>query len=270
MRKTIQKLTLLLASVIFVSGCFERHRSTDSLCEAEPQLCADTNLNDGQCRLQRVNLIWQRYEVQKNPSDKEKFQELKYTYDYQKCLEYAARIEPTELKERKTHRTQAMLSAYASIKRLNLELAESNDPEILYFRWSQGDRDALRKFLRLEGSPEMETPEMQLALATFYTTKDQEKTIQLLKHSLELYPRKPKIKPEIIQGLATLSHQSGASEQAYLWAKVGGKLAIPVASQEKLNAFYPMSDERRNELNEQAEHIAQALSDGKFHASMAN
>ena len=145
MRKPARQLTLLLASLVLLSGCFERHRSTDSLCQAEPQLCADTNLNDGQCRLQRVNLIWQRYDVLKNPTDKEKFKELKYTYDYQKCLEYAARIEPTELKERKTLRTQAMLSAYASIKRLNEELAQSNDPEILYFRWSQGDQDALRK-----------------------------------------------------------------------------------------------------------------------------
>lgn len=269
MRKATLKLTLLLASIAFLSGCFERHRSTDSLCQAEPQLCADTNLNDGQCRLQRVNLIWQRYDVLKDPTDKEKFKELQYTYAYQKCLEYAARIEPTELKERKTHRTQAMLSAYASIKRLNDELAESNDPEILYFRWSQGDKEALRKFLRLEGSSEMQTPEMQLALATFYTSKDQEKTIRLLKRALELYSRQPKIKPEILQGLATLSHQQGATEQAYLWAKVGEALAMPVANQDKLNAFYPMSDERRNELNGQAEKIAQALYDGDFSASMA-
>ncbi|MGR5141481.1 DUF2989 domain-containing protein [Photobacterium sp. DNB23_23_1] len=269
MRKATLKLTLLLASTVLLSGCFERHRSTDSLCQAEPQLCADTNLNDGQCRLQRVSLIWQRYDVQKDPTDKNKFKELQYTYDYQKCLEYAARIEPTELKERKTHRTQAMLSAYASIDRLNTELATSNDPEILYFRWSQGNKEALRKFLRLEGSSAMETPEMQLALATFYTSKDQEKTIGLLKRALELYARKPKIKPEILQGLATLSHQQGAREQAYLWAKVGEALAMPVAKQDKLNAFYPMSDERRNELNGQAEMIARALYDGDFNASMA-
>ena len=204
MRKSARQLTFLLACLVLLSGCFERHRSTDSLCQAEPQLCADTNLNDGQCRLQRVNLIWQRYDVLKNPTDKEKFKELKYTYDYQKCLEYAARIEPTELKERKTLRTQAMLSAYDSIKRLNLELKESNDPEILYFRWSQGDQDALRKFLRLEGSEVMDTPDMQLALATFYTSRDQEKTVTLLKRALELYGSRQKIKPEIIQSLATI------------------------------------------------------------------
>ncbi|PSW12784.1 DUF2989 domain-containing protein [Photobacterium rosenbergii] len=270
MRKSARQLTLLMASLVLLSGCFERHRSTDSLCQAEPQLCADTNLNDGQCRLQRVNLIWQRYEVLKSPTDKEKFKELKYTYDYQKCLEYAARIEPTELKERKTIRTQAMLSAYASIKRLNEELAQSNDPEILYFRWSQGDQDALRKFLRLEGSEVMETPDMQLALATFYTTKDQEKTVALLEHALELYGSRPKIKPEIILSLATLSHQNGRTEKAYLWAKVGSELSMPVASQDKLNAFYPMSTERRSELDGQAISIAQSLRNGEFNASMAN
>ncbi|MGF1723407.1 DUF2989 domain-containing protein [Photobacterium nomapromontoriensis] len=267
LRTTIQ-YTALLTSILLLSGCFERHRSTDSLCEGYPQLCADTNLNDGQCRLQRASLIWQRYDVYKNPSDSEKFQELKFTYDYQKCLEYAARIEPTEFKERKTNRSRALINAYDSIKRLNTELAHSTDPDILYFRWSQGERAALRQFLRLEGSPSLETPDLQFGLASYYTAKDQEKTIRLLKHALELYQPNQVIKPEIIQSLATLSHQQGHTNTAYLWAKIGKELSIPVTSQAKLSTFYPMTTQQRETLDLKAEKIAEAIRDGQFNANM--
>lgn len=215
-------------------------------------------------------MIWQRYDVLKNPVDAEKFKELKFTYDYQYCLEYAARIEPTELKERKTIRTQALLKSYESIKRLNNELNDSKDPEIIYYRWSQGDKKALRQFLLLEGTPALETPDLQLALASFYTHKDKEKTIRLLKHALELYEKGQSIKPEIIQSLATLSHQTGANDQAYLWAQVGTELETSVTSQEKLIHLYPMPEERRQQLNTTAEKIAKTLKLGNFRASMVN
>ncbi|ELR63690.1 hypothetical protein C942_03359 [Photobacterium marinum] len=267
---TNYKLWLPALCLTLLSGCYERHRSTDSLCESYPQICADTNLNDGQCRLQRTKLIWQRYDVLKDPTDIEKFKELKFTYEYQKCLEFAARIEPTELKERKTNRTNALLASYKNIDRLNTELAYSTDPEIIYYRLTQGDKSALRQFLLLEGKPEMETPELQLALATFYTDKDKEKTIRLLKHALELYQKGQTIKPEIIQSLATLSHQNKSTDKAYLWAKVGSELGMPVASQKKLISFYPMPEEQRQQLDTQAKKISEAIQDGRFKARMAN
>jgi DUF2989 family protein len=80
------KLTILATLTTLLSGCYERHRTTDSLCESYPALCAELNVNDGQCRIQRTNLIWQRFDVQKNPTDAEKFKELQFTYDYQKML----------------------------------------------------------------------------------------------------------------------------------------------------------------------------------------
>lgn len=259
---------LVLVSLFALSGCFERHRTTDQLCEAHPQLCADTNINDGQCRIQRANVIWQRYDVMQTPTDQEKFKELKFTTAYQQCLEYAARIEPTELKERKTHRTRALLNAYASIKRLNDELADSPDPDIIYYRWSQGDQHALRQFLRLEGTPALETPDLQLALATFYIAKDRAKTQTLLLHALSLYKANQSVKPEIIQTLATLSHQQGRRDQAFLWSMTGIALDMPIASEEKLAFLYPMSDTQRAALTAQALVIAEKLRQGAFNATL--
>ncbi|UXI02890.1 DUF2989 domain-containing protein [Photobacterium sp. TY1-4] len=265
---TTQRLYLSVACLTLLGGCFDRHRSTDSLCQDHPEICANTNLNDGQCRLQRTQLIWQRYDVLQNPTDEEQFKELKFTYAYQKCLEYAARIEPTELKERKTMRTRALIHSYEDIRRLSEALADSTDPQIIYYRWSQGDKRALRQFLQLEGTPALETPELQLALATFYTEVDKEKTIQLLKHALELHTGEQPIQPEIIQSLATLSHQTESATEAYLWAKIGTDLGASVASQEKLNNFYPMTDEERQRLDEKALQVAKSIRRGKFRAEL--
>ncbi|WP_299013565.1 DUF2989 domain-containing protein [uncultured Photobacterium sp.] len=270
-RPTLIRFKILLPAICLtlLNGCYEQHSSTESLCESYPQICAETNLNDGQCRLQRTKLIWQRYDVLKNPADIEKYKELKFTYEYQKCLDYAARIEPTNLKERKNNRAKALIASYRSIDRLNKELAHSTDPEIIYYRLTQGDKSALRQFLQLEGKPALETPELQLALATFYTDKDKEKTIQLLKHALELYEKGQGIKPEIIQSLATLSHQTKSIDSAYLWARVGSEFGIPVASQEKLVTYYPMPEEKRSLLNDKAEKISKAIQKGNFKARMA-
>ncbi|UTV26891.1 DUF2989 domain-containing protein [Photobacterium atrarenae] len=267
---TTHRLFLSVACLTLLGGCFERHRSTESLCQDHPEICANTNLNDGQCRLQRTQLIWQRYDVLQNPADEEKFKELKFTYAYQKCLEYAARIEPTELKERKSLRTRALIHSYEEIRRLSEELADSADPQIIYYRWSQGDKRALRQFLQLEGTPALETPELQLALATFYTEVDKEKTIQLLKHALELYTGEQPIQPEIIQTLATLSHQNKSTDDAYLWAKIGTELGASVASQDKLNSFYPMANAHRQQLDEKALRIAKSIRRGEFSADMVH
>ncbi|OAN13606.1 hypothetical protein A3K86_13575 [Photobacterium jeanii] len=265
-RPALLKYVTIASCALILSGCFERHRSTDSLCESHPQICEQLNVRDGQCRLQRTKLIWKRFDVMNNPIDTEKFKELKFTYDYQMCLEYAARIEPTEHKERKTKRMKALIHSYDSIKRLNNELAESIDPEIIYYRWSQGDKRAMRQFLKLEGKPALETPELQLALATYYNGKDQVKTQNILLHALSLYQQGDKIQPEIIQTLATIAHQQKDSANAYLWIQVGKEFDMPSAEQDKLARFYPMAEDAREALDKKAKRIVKALKKGKFHS----
>ncbi|WP_239928835.1 DUF2989 domain-containing protein [Photobacterium sanguinicancri] len=267
-KATTFKFLTVMGCTLALSGCFERHRSTDSLCESYPEICAQLNVNDGQCRLQRASLIWKRYDVLKNPIDSEKFKELKFTHSYQMCLEYAARIEPTELKERKSNRMKALIHSYDAIDRLNAELENSIDPEIIYYRWSQGDKRAMRQFLRLEGKPALETPDLQLALATYYSGKDQSKTVSILLHALSLYTKGETVKPEIIQSLATIHHQQKNNEHAYLWSIVGAEFNMPVANKEKLASFYPMTDEKREQIEQHAKVVIKALKRGTFTASL--
>ncbi len=266
---TFKMLTGLSVGLL-LSGCFERHRTTDSLCESYPDICTELNVNDGQCRIQRTALIWQRYDVLKNPTVQEKFKELKDTQNYIFCLEYAARIEPTELKERKTIRMNALYDSYNNVTRLNNELASSNDPEIIYYRWSQGDMNAQAQFLNLEGKPELETPDLQLALASYYISKDKDKTYQLLHHALSLYKKNEVVNQEIIKSLATLSQQKEKLQEAYIWVLIANDMNMPVAKSQKVANLFSLTEDEQNRLNKKAAHIMENLRNGNYKQNMVN
>ncbi|WP_407083562.1 DUF2989 domain-containing protein [Photobacterium leiognathi] len=264
------KILTGLSISLLLSGCFERHRTTDSLCEGYPALCKELNVNDGQCRIQRTTLIWQRYDVLKNPTDQEKFKELKDTQKYIYCLEYAARIEPTELKERKTIRMNALYDSYNNITRLNNELASSSDPEIIYYRWSQGDELAQNQFLELEGKPELETPDLQLALASYYISKDKDKTYQLLHHALSLYKKNEVVNQEIIKSLATLSQQQEKLKEAYIWVLIANDMNMPVTKSKKVANLFLLTEDEQSRLNKKATHILENLRNGSYKQNMVN
>lgn len=255
---------------LLLTGCFERHRTTDSLCESYPELCAQLNVNDGQCRIQRTGLIWQRYDVLKNPTDQEKFKELEATQKYIFCLEYAARIEPTELKDRKTIRMNALYDSYNNITRLNKELSLSTDPEIIYYRWSQGDEQAQQQFLALEGKKELETPDLQLALASYYISKDKDKTYQLLHHALSLYKKNETVNQDIIKSLATLSQQQKKLKEAYIWVLIANDMNMPVAEAKNVASLFLLTEDEQKVLNKKAVNILDNLQNGNYEQKMIN
>ncbi|WP_325893404.1 DUF2989 domain-containing protein [Grimontia sp. NTOU-MAR1] len=263
------KLAVAAIPTLFIAGCFESNRSTAQLCENYPQICQKLNVSDGQCRHERTDLIWKRYDVVKKGSDLNKFDELLLTKKYAKCMELAAQIETTTLKEKKTLRTEVLFHAYDTIEKLEQKLKSSYQPSIIYYRWTQGDNEALEQFLKLEETEYLNTPELQLGLATYYVDKDKEHTIKLLVKSLTLYDgrageTKDKAIPEVIKSLATANHSIGKLDDAYLWALVGGELGLPIAKKAQLKLLYPMTDSRRETIADIAKDIALEIEDGDF------
>ncbi|WP_232603687.1 DUF2989 domain-containing protein [Photobacterium carnosum] len=251
---------------LLLSGCFEPYRTTDSLCNDNPNLCQQLNLNDGQCRIQRTNLIWQRYDTLQTPTDEYKFKELKATKEYQYCLEYAARIEPTKLKQRKTKRIQALYHSYESIERLNQELQSSQDPHIIYYRWNQGDQIAKQQFIALEGDEKLEHPELQLALARYYVNKDKHKTLDLLHHSLSLYKAKDNINISILRSLSTLYYQQHNMAAAYVWTNISTHYQ-PNHTPQKITLHNPfkLTEDDRKKLDRVTLNIIATLNNGQYH-----
>lgn len=260
---------LVLLLPILLSGCFENRKNTDKLCSDNPDLqCEKLNINDGQCRVARTDLIWHRYGVLQDPSVENKITEYQLTHDYRRCLELATQIQFLDQTELKQRRFSALVYAGEELERLTKELHKRRTPKALYFLWSQtGDHQARREFLQLEGKPELDNAEMQYALATFYTTRDRVKTIQLLLRALELSPSNS-VNPEIFQSLASTHQTLGEKEQAYLWAMVGKRFDVSIASQAELELMYPFTQEKFQQLDSSAEQLAKAIKQGKFTQSL--
>lgn len=258
------KLTLLSATVL-LSGCFEPRLNTEQLCDKYPSIqCAELNMNDGQCRVARTDLIWHRKKVFDNPSAENMIEEFRLVSDYQRCLDLAAQIEPTKVGDKKERRFNALLHSYDEQKRLLAELKKHDSPQALYFLWTQGDNSAIRRFLRFEGTNKLNTPELQYALATYYISHDREKTVKILHRALTLKPKKQELQAKIVESLASVNQSLKQPEYAYIWVMVGKELGLPVASERNLQVLYSFSPEKVEHLQGVADKILNAIESQSF------
>lgn len=259
------KTLLILSLPLLLSGCFENRKNTEKLCADNPNLrCEQLNMDDGQCRIPRTDLIWHRYAVLKNPTVDNKIQEYTLVSAYRKCLELASQIQPIDQTALKQKRFDALINSGKEQERLVKELHQMRTPQSLYFLWSQtGDNQARREFLQMEGTQELDTAEMQFALATFYTSRNREKTIQLLNRALELSDAQS-VNIEIFKSLASTYQVLNDKEHAYVWAMVGKAFGVPLATPAELERLYGFSQEKFARLQSLADDVAKAIKSGQY------
>lgn len=266
MKKQIKYL-LLLSSVTLL-GCFEGRMNTKQLCDKYPDLrCEYLNMEDGQCRVFRTDLVWHRKIVMDDPSDINLIKEFNLVTEYHKCLELAAQIEPSKAGNKKEERFKALMHTIDEEKRILDELDNHNSPEALYFLWTQGKNSAVKKFLALEKSGALNTAELQYALATYYITRDKVKTDKLLNNALKLSGKKD-IDINIFESLASVNHSLKRRERAYVWVLVGREFGVPVASDRDLMVLYQFTDEQKEQLEVTAENIIDSIKDGNYQSSL--
>ncbi|WP_100753170.1 DUF2989 domain-containing protein [Vibrio salilacus] len=255
----------LLGSSLLLTGCFEGNKNTEQLCNNNPTLqCERLNMDDGQCRVPRTDLIWHRFEVLKNPTDTNQIKEYLLTAEYRKCLGLAAQIQPLDQTNLKQRRFNALVNSGEDLEHIVAKLQQSSSPNALYFLWSQiGDDQARRRFLQLEGSPALESAEMQYALATFYTSRDQGKTRQLLFHALEL-TKGNNINTEIFKSLASTTYRLNLKEEAYIWTRIAESFNVPIASQSELQLLYGFEPSIYDQLDDIADQIEDSIRAGTF------
>ncbi|NVC93559.1 DUF2989 domain-containing protein [Vibrio natriegens] len=258
----------LLASLatLSITGCFERNISTEQLCKNNPELrCEMLNIDDGQCRIPRTNLIWHRYEQFKHPSEEKQREEYGVVAEYRKCLELASQIAPIDQSELKAQRFNALVHSIDELERIVSELKVSEKPETLYFLWSQtGDTQAQHRFLQMEGSPKLNTAEMQYALATFYVNRDTPKTLILLNNALSL-SNEDNLNPVILKSLASIHQGQGEKKRAYLWAMVAKRFGVSVADEKQLQRMFDFNDPNQyKQLDDLAKSIANNIEEGSY------
>ena len=255
---------------LLLTGCLEGNLTTEELCEKNPELrCEQLNMSDGQCRIPRTNLVWHRFEVMKAPTEANKVQEYKLVAEYRKCLELASQITPIDQSALKRQRFNALVNSIDELERIVNDLQSTSDPSTLYFLWSQtGDNSARRKFLQMEGTAALDTAELQFALATFYTTRDQEKTITILDKALSL-TQDGKVNPEILKSMASIHQGLNRKERAYIWTMVAKRFDVQVASEKNLKVMFHFSDASKyDELDDIAGKVAKAIDKGHYHPSL--
>lgn len=264
LKKYVSIITMALA-LAFVTGCDSEPDTTDELCEQNPGLCDKYNTDDGQCRVQRTYTIWQDYETRKVNTDANKFKLLQHFIKYRHCLGLANQIELKKQKERAAKRSIAFTFSTARIKQLENELSDTKNPNALYYFWSQyGDQKAADVFLSLEGTPTLETPQLQFSLAGYYSTRDKDKAIEILVHALALYNDMSYINPDIFKSLVSISYQQGYYEYSYIWTMVSNNLEIIKSTDENLRRMFTFSETKIQELNDIADTITGQLRRGVF------
>ncbi len=266
----ITQYIVLALSISTLSGCFENRKNTEQLCADNSQLkCDEFNMNDGQCRIPRTNLIWHRVEVLKSPTDINKIKEYQLTQEYKKCLEVASQIVPIEQAELKRKRYNALVNSGDNMTRLESELKELKTARSYYFLWSQaGDMDAKHRFLQLEGTKAVENSDLQYALATYYIDRDAEKTVNFLNHSIELAHSPDEIHTDAFASLASLYNQMKMKEKSYVWAKVSKAFGTAIASDQQLYLLYGFDEDKKEQLDDLAEEVIDAINDSKFTSSL--
>lgn len=265
----MQRFIGLTALCLVLSGCDTFTTvSVKEICEEHPQLCNDLN-PDSWCRAEKSRIIKDRYEQLTSPSDLLKYDLLLGFENYKKCISKAAQIEHIKLKEKQSERVRGLMTAERELKRLARETKGVDVPHLLYYHWSRfHDEEALKAFLQYEKRGELEYPEMQVALATYYSKFDRPKTIHLLFHALELYGEDAEVDPEIFRSLSTLYMKEERFDQAYLWGYIGQEFGIKDLNLTSIESLLVQQNIATKPLVKAAQRYIEDIEDGRFIAPL--
>jgi len=258
---------VLIMSGFSLFSC-DNSPSFAELCEMHGEICHEFE-QDSWCKRERISVGFANLEHVKTPLDPQKFQQLIAYENYAKCMAHASKIEHIKFKNKQVMRVNNLLKAREQIDFISKQTRKSLHPDLLYFHWSRYlNRKALAKFLALENTSQLETPRLQLNLATYYVKIDKEKTLQLLHHSLELSNDDALIDVEVFKSLSTIFADKRNFDKAYIWSKVLNLYAsddesVTERSLENYSRAYNLNSDI---LEEKAEDLLESILDGQFKA----
>jgi hypothetical protein len=260
----MKSLTLATMLVLLLPGCADDELTLRQICEEKPQLCFD-NSTDGHCKKERMEMIFQRYYEAKLPSDVNRYNLLVDVEKYSDCMALASQIEHIKLKEKKTVRVDGYLASVNDIKRLSEATKSSDYPPLLYYHWTRNSSSqALDKFLALEGTKKINTPELMYGLATYYVKRDLDHTIRLLYKSLAMYKSGATINTEIFASLSSIFFKQEKFSNAYLWAKISEMAGLENVNIEELKFEIANLGKSTDSLDDLADDTYDQIVDGKF------
>ncbi|MFT5757856.1 MAG: hypothetical protein ACI9LM_002592 [Alteromonadaceae bacterium] len=258
--------------VLFMSGfsllSCDNAPNFAELCEMHTEICHEFE-QDSWCKRERIAVGFANLEHLKTPLDPQKFEQLIAYERYATCMEHASKIEHIKFKNKQVMRVNNLLKAREQIYVISKQTKRSLHPDLLYFHWSRySNKRALARFLLLENTLQLETPKLQLNLATYYVKRDKEKTRQLLYHSLELSNDDAPIDVEVFKSISTLFADKKDVENAYVWSKILNLYASDdkAVTEQSLENYVKAYHLNSDILDEKAEDTLDSILKGQFKA----
>ncbi len=258
----MRRIAFIISCSLLV-GCFSSEKDPDELCKSIPGMCGDLNIGDTHCKRDRGPLIRARYEAALTGRDLDKFKELEATKKFTRCMELSSVISATQLSDANARRMAALVHSSEQEELIMEMLTTSPEPEIIYYRWTQGDEFAKEQFLALEATEELDTPYLQLALAGHYINTDKMHAESILHRGLELVDNESSLEGELILSLATLYFQSDNVEQAYTWTMVAADFEL-TSGIDTLRRLKPLDETQIESLEQRASIITQEIKQGRY------
>ncbi len=236
-----------------------------SICKSNPALCEDLN-QDGWCRSERADVIISRFNELNHDSEENKYHLIKHYRAYNQCIELAASIEPKYDKSRKTQRVVGMLTSLEELARLEAETKNSNNPYLTMYHWTQHrDQDAKERFLALEGTGKLDSPELLWTLAIYYSGKDPQKTIDILQRSFKYFSEDQIIPAKYPEAITSQYMSLREFRQAYIWAQVSA-LFEDHSTQDysSLKHLLQLDEEQLDDLQDEAKFIFKQIKERQY------
>ena len=256
---------LLVIAVLLLAGCDAfSQKSIATICEEEQSLCSDLN-PDSWCRAEKSVIIRSRYEDLQKPQDINKYRLLLGFEDYKKCISKASQIEHIKFKEKQTGRVKGLLTAERELKRLARATRDSKEPHLLYYQWSRhNNEEALETFMKYKDEGKLETSELQVALASYYSKFDLPTTIKTLHHALELHEEDADIDENIFSSLATIYMKLEQFDEAYIWGVIALEHDVEDLDLIQIEALLLQQNSNIKQLNKIAKQYSKSIDKGDF------
>lgn len=263
------RILISLSAIFLLCSCEGMFtKSIAEICEEYPQMCNDLN-PDSWCRAEKSEIINHRYQNQLAPDDYWKYRLLLDFEDYKKCITKASGIEHIKLKEKKSGRVKGVMTAQRELQRLARDTEESNNPLLLHYHWSRFDsKPHLEKFLKANEEGRLETPEMQVALATYFIKYNQDLTLKALYHALELYKEDDEVDQQIFESLTGIYLKKDDFKSAYTWGYVAREYQVETLDLSQIEAVVRQVGGNVEQLADKAEEYIDAIQDGTFRSPL--
>lgn len=258
------RIFALFPLIVMLSACDELFSlSAEDICEEQPQFCTDLN-PDGWCLEEKSRIVHHRYKYLKAPAEILDYRLLLDFEDYKTCISKAAQIVHIKQSEKQANRMQAVVVAEKELKRLVRKTRHSSEPHLLLYHWSRfGKEESLQKFLSLRDKGQLNSPGLQIGLASYYVKFDLEKAVSSLYRALELYTEKDEVDSEIFTSLSTIYMKLEDFKHAYVWGKVAEEFSKKSINLALIKPLLSASDKIKN-LDKVAEDYVDAIEERRF------